>query len=402
MYFRSALLASFIATSVAQSDQLATIAQALNASGLTGFSGLLPTLNSSTTGQALFQELLGGGNFSLFIPNNDALAAVPQSVASDGETLAKIVSYHVLQGNFTSGGSLTSATLPNVTIGRTALNDSQFVQLEGNKSQVLVWGKNSEGRVQFLNQPNTTTVQSESQVGGFGIYPINHVLTPPSAFSQAVTGNNVNFSVNALLGILNSTQFTLPNGQNQTFTEYLDSDAVRGFTFFAPNDAAIQAAASTLQTLGSNATALQIVLGNHIINGTTLYSTTLENSTSAAGEPLNFLTNSSGTFVSSGNVASAQIVNTNVLLKNGVVHIIDRVLANTESNPEAASSAASGAAETATRTSSESGPLQTSPGSGGNGSEGGGSNGNSGALSVVVRKEMLGAIVGMIILGACL
>jgi hypothetical protein len=81
------------------------------------------------------------------------VAEVPQSVASDGETLAKIVSYHVLQGNFTSGGNLTSATLPNVTIGRTALNDSQFVQLEGNKSQVLVWGKNSEGRVQFLNQP---------------------------------------------------------------------------------------------------------------------------------------------------------------------------------------------------------------------------------------------------------
>jgi hypothetical protein len=72
MHFRSALLASFIATSVAQSDQLTSIAQALNASGLTGFAGLLPTLNSSTTGQALFRELLGGGNFSLFIPNNEA------------------------------------------------------------------------------------------------------------------------------------------------------------------------------------------------------------------------------------------------------------------------------------------------------------------------------------------
>jgi hypothetical protein len=115
-----------------------------------------------------------------------------------------------------------------------------------------------------LTTRNTTTVQGESQLGGFGIYPINHVLTPPSAFSQAVTGNNVNFSVNALLGVLNSTQLTLPDGQNQTFTAYLDSDAVRGFTFFAPNDAAIQAAASELQSLGSNATALQIVLGNHV------------------------------------------------------------------------------------------------------------------------------------------
>ncbi|KAI3601178.1 hypothetical protein WG66_001633 [Moniliophthora roreri] len=396
MYFRSALFASLVAGSVAQGDLLGNIAQALNASGLSGFAGLLPVLNSTTTGQAIIRQVLSGGNFSFFVPTNDALSAIPSSVTSDAETLARIVSYHVLKGNFTSGHNLTTATLPEVTIGRTLLNDSNFVHLEGNRAQVLVWGKNAEGQVQILNQPENTTVQSEVQVGGFGIYPINHVLTPPAAFSQAVTANNVN----TVIGILNNTQIPVGD-QNQSFTSYLDSDAIRGFTFFVPNDAAIQAASAALQELGSNPTLLLTVLGNHIINGTTLYSTTLTNSTSASGEPLTFHTNSTGTFVTSGN-STARIVNPNVLLKNGVAHIIDTVLANTQSNPQAAQEAASQAAQKANQTPVENGPIQ-SPAGGGNGSaHSSGNSGNNGVLSVAVGREMVASIIGMVVLGVYL
>ncbi|EEB88168.1 hypothetical protein MPER_14140, partial [Moniliophthora perniciosa FA553] len=113
------------------------------------------------------------GNFSFFIPTNEALAAVPSSIASDPETLAKIVSYHVIKGNVTSGQNLTAATLPEVTIGRSLLNDSTFVQLEGNRSQVLVWGKDAQGQIRILNQPENTTVQNQVQLGGYGIYPIH-------------------------------------------------------------------------------------------------------------------------------------------------------------------------------------------------------------------------------------
>uniref|UniRef100_A0A0W0FA26 FAS1 domain-containing protein n=1 Tax=Moniliophthora roreri TaxID=221103 RepID=A0A0W0FA26_MONRR len=379
MYFRSALFASLVAGSVAQGDLLGNIAQALNASGLSGFAGLLPVLNSTTTGQAIIRQVLSGGNFSFFVPTNDALSAIPSSVTSDAETLARIVSYHVLKGNFTSGHNLTTATLPEVTIGRTLLNDSNFVHLEGNRAQVLVWGKNAEGQVQILNQPENTTVQSEVQVGGF-----------------AVTANNVN----TVIGILNNTQIPVGD-QNQSFTSYLDSDAIRGFTFFVPNDAAIQAASAALQELGSNPTLLLTVLGNHIINGTTLYSTTLTNSTSASGEPLTFHTNSTGTFVTSGN-STARIVNPNVLLKNGVAHIIDTVLANTQSNPQAAQEAASQAAQKANQTPVENGPIQ-SPAGGGNGSaHSSGNSGNNGVLSVAVGREMVASIIGMVVLGVYL
>lgn len=63
-----------------------------------------------------------------------------------------------------------------------------------------------------------------------------------------------------------------------------------------------------------------------------------QNFTSAAGEPLSFVLNATGHFVTSGNV-TAQIVQPDVLLPNGVLHVIDRVLLNTQIDSGAASSA---------------------------------------------------------------
>ncbi|KAL0579085.1 hypothetical protein V5O48_002927 [Marasmius crinis-equi] len=383
------LLAPFVTVCAAQNDPLSAFAQALNSNGLTAFAGLLPTLNQSTVGQRLFQTLTAGGNFSLFIPNNDAVSRVPANVASDGDTLANIVSYHVVPGNFSdSSGSITSETLPNVTVGRTLLNDSAFVQLEGNRSQVLVWGKNSGGAVRILNQPRNTTIQNTTSFGGFGIYAIDDVLTPPPAFSQALLAGNTatpSLAADGILGLLNNTFTTGADGNNVSCTSLLDGSAVRGFTFFVPNNAALQAAQSSLASLQSNATAVRVVLGNHIINGSTLYSTTLANATSASGEPLTFITNSTGTFVSSGNVATAQIVATNVLTKNGVLHIINGVLANTQSDDAAASSAFSQASATATQSASGTGPLTTPTNSNGNNGGNGNGNGNNGAFSLHAR-----------------
>ena len=77
-----------------------------------------------------------------------------------------------------------------------------------------------------------------------------------------------------------------------------------------------------------------------MINGSTVYSPLLtgQNYTSAAGEPLSFALNATGHYVTSGNV-TARIVQPDVLLPNGVIHVVDRVLVNTESDAGAASSA---------------------------------------------------------------
>lgn len=60
---------------------------------------------------------------------------------------------------------------------------------------------------------------------------------------------------------------------------------------------------------------------------------------SAAGEPLHFITNATGIFVAGANNSIAQIIRPDVLIDNGVAHIINQVLFASESDPSQAASA---------------------------------------------------------------
>lgn len=77
-----------------------------------------------------------------------SVSGVPSNISGNATVLSDVLTYHVVQGNF----STQTASFPNVTVGRTLLNDSAVVSLEGNKSQVLAWSKMSDGKIQILNQ----------------------------------------------------------------------------------------------------------------------------------------------------------------------------------------------------------------------------------------------------------
>lgn len=85
------------------------------------------------------------------------------------EDLAAILSYHFLRGNFVnstatpnpsngSSAELISGVYPNNTVGRTLLNDTEYVHLAGNASQVLAWSKSGDNdSITILNQPYVTS-----------------------------------------------------------------------------------------------------------------------------------------------------------------------------------------------------------------------------------------------------
>lgn len=78
-----------------------------------------------------------------------------------------------------------------------------------------------------------------------------------------------------------------------------------------------------------------------MINGTTVYSPFLTGSqsyVSQAGQTFTFSINETGQYVTQGNV-TARIVQPDVLLENGVIHVIDRVLLDTNADGAAAASA---------------------------------------------------------------
>jgi uncharacterized surface protein with fasciclin (FAS1) repeats len=165
----TALLAALVHTVYAQQDPayIQGLVDALKSNNLTTFATIAVAINSTTAGQALLADL-SQGNKTVFAPTNDAckfgfklyfsspnnkyailfvVSAVPSQVTSNSSAVAAIISYHVLNGNFSSA----NANFPNVTIGRTYLNQTGYVNLEGNKSQVVAWS-NINGKNIVLNQ----------------------------------------------------------------------------------------------------------------------------------------------------------------------------------------------------------------------------------------------------------
>ncbi|KAK0460851.1 hypothetical protein IW261DRAFT_1577259 [Armillaria novae-zelandiae] len=315
------------------SQYLSGLGQALQDAGLTTLGSQTSRLNNSILGRALLAKLVLG-NYTLFAPDNEAFANATNysSLSNDDNLFALTILYHIVSGNFSANNgtnaTLEAETYPNVTIGRTLLDDPSVVQLEGNKSQVLV-GVTSTGKsrcttnraflqlyFEFLFTVRVRTsvsVQNSTLVENLLVNRINGVLLIPPNVSDVLAAQNLTY----LAGILDSTTVTSSNGTNETITNLLDGDSVYGFTFFAPDNAAIE---------------LGRLVVDQSFNGTTIYSpsiTASENLTSAGGEPLTFTTNSSGVFVNSGG-SSARIIKTDILCKNGVLHMLDRVLINTE------------------------------------------------------------------------
>ncbi|KAI0762310.1 FAS1 domain-containing protein [Fomes fomentarius] len=326
---------------------LAGLLQTLQSSGHTQLANVATKLNASSSGQSLLTQLSSGSPFVLFAPDDQALSSLPNNVTSDNDALADLIAYHMVSGNFSG----VTTHYPNVTLGRTLLADPKVVQLEGGKHQVVAWATRADGKVHVLNQLNDSVVTNTTSFGNVTINTVDHALIIPESFAETVRADNG--SLTGAQNALNSVSIPVFNSTtNQTATQsFFDllNTGLRGFTFFSPNNSAIQSASSDLSSLASNQTALIALFQNHVkLSGA--------NQTSAAGEPLSFSRNETGQYVTSGNV-TALIVQSDVLLPNGVIHVIDRVLVNTQSDSGAASSAASSASSVATQTQSATAPI---------------------------------------------
>jgi uncharacterized surface protein with fasciclin (FAS1) repeats len=272
-----------------------------SANNLTGLAGVAGAIVNTTEGAALLGQL-SRGNKTVFAPNNAAFAAVPAEIANNPQLLTQILAYHIANNTYLPSGI---ATAPGHTIARTLLYGGNFT-LPGNRSAPLVLAKNSTNATSFniVQAAANNSAMGPVAAANLQVYIIDTVLTLPPTVAQAATQF--------------APQLAAAAGAAGVLGALAASDAL---TIFAPNDAAFQAISSTIGTL--NATQIGTVLGNHIINGTAVYSDrlTTSNYTSASGSPFTFMSNATGVYVMSGNATAARIIQSDVITENGVIHV---------------------------------------------------------------------------------
>lgn len=281
-----------------QNDTTPDLAAALNSTDeLSTLQGVIPP--------AVLAQLSGLTNITILAPSNDAFMKIDNEtltgLAANSGLLTALLQYHVLNGTYMSQAITNSSVFVP-----TSLMNPLFTNVTGGQ---VVEAISREGNVTFYSGllSNSSVTTADVNFTGGVIHIIDTLLVLPQTATETLSAANLT----SLRGALNAT--SLVDTVNET----------PNITIFAPTNEALQNIGSAL----ANLTVEQItdVLTYHVVtSGAIGYSSTLENGTTlttANGEDLTITIGDGGIFVN-----NARVVASDVLIANGVVHVIDAVL----------------------------------------------------------------------------
>lgn len=258
-------------------------------------------------------------NATVLAPNNAAFAQLPapfNSAASISaisnpqqiEALRQILRFHIVQGRFNAAQFVNGAynTYKNAAV--------PF------ENQVFV-SRNLPGDV-FINGASKVIAANVQATNGV-IHVIDKVLLPPSNDVAQIAAANGNFT--ALVAALKKTGLLNNVSMPGNITVFAPTDAAFAQLPAPLNNAANISAISDAGTINT----LRNVLRYHVINGR-VFSPSLRDNISVptllAGENVTIQLTGGPKVKGDGNPVGSNIVLTDLLARNGVIHVIDRVL----------------------------------------------------------------------------
>ncbi|KAI2470772.1 FAS1 domain-containing protein [Annulohypoxylon bovei var. microspora] len=262
-------------------------------------------------------------NVTILAPSNDAL----ESLTNDSDTVSQftksgylqaLLSYHVLNGTYHS----MNFTNESIFI-HTALTNSTYSNVTGGQ---VVEARLHDNNVTFFTalKQNASIVTANVNFTGGTIHIIDSLLAIPQNLSDTLSNSNLTAAEGAIM--------------TAKLTDILAD--THNVTIFAPNNDAFDAIGSIVGNLSADD--LTSIVGYHVINGSINYSADLKNSTVMAvnGEKITITVNN-GTIYAN----SAKVTVPDILLSNGVVHVIDQVLNpnNTSAAPDTTATSATAA-----------------------------------------------------------
>lgn len=308
MMFRTALSLSVLAVGVWADDKKDLGAVLAGNKDLSKFYDLIKKFPD------VLLELPNYSGVTIAAPSNKAIENIPYTALNglwdpeDKEKTIPILQYHILKGTVAIGSlkegptyfettRLTNPAYTNVTTGQGVLLNKQ------GDSVILTTGQGSR----------CTVAQSDISFTGGLIHVVDNLLVPPTQVDKTAQA----FQAKSFLGSLYAANL-MP-----------DIAYRKNVTIFAPSDEAFKLVGGTLQ--GLNATKLARIMNYHIIPDQVLDSNSLTNGTNytTLAKDASGTNNAQLTVRQNGNnkyANSAQIVQPNILLANGVMHIIGNVL----------------------------------------------------------------------------
>lgn len=294
---RAALSLLFVASIAACDDEMMLPEQLDDIAAIAAASGDVSTLNTALGAAGLATALQGDGPFTVFAPNNAAFDALGADVVAallesgNADFLTRILNFHVVSGVAAMSGDLT---------------DGQMVTtLEGADLTIGVAG----GAV-TVNGANVVTADIEASNGV--IHIIDAVLVPEvNVVEQAILTDGVQTLVAAVVaGDLAGTL-----------------SGAGPFTVFAPVNAAFEALGQyTLDQLldPANQAILQEILTYHVIPGDIRAADLTDGAMVTTVEGRDVTIDLSD--ATDPKVNGVSITATDVVVSNGVIHLIDGVL----------------------------------------------------------------------------
>ncbi|KAM7197933.1 Fasciclin domain containing protein [Naviculisporaceae sp. PSN 640] len=250
---------------------------------------------------------------TLVAPDNDAFEKFHDWDPQNKTLVTNLLEYHILQGTV----STASVPVGVSTFAPTLLTDRAYSNVTGGQQMLI--NKGGDDVVVFTSGlgSRSTVVKPDLAFKGGLIQIVDTLMVPPARLEP--TARDAYKDLQSFLGALYTADLV---------SEFADSTDV---TIFAPRNSAFQIVAGTLEDLSKDE--LADILRYHLVPKQVMSSTEFQNGTN--------LTTASDAIpdlelhvIRSGNnmyFNRAQLLQPDILIANGVVHIIDAVL-----NPAAA------------------------------------------------------------------
>jgi len=251
--------------------------------------GSFNTLVAAVKAAGLVDTLKSPGPFTVFAPTDEAFAKLPkgtvESLLANPEKLGEILKYHVVPGR------VMAADVVKLTSAKTVLGQSVAID-----------------KTQGVKINNAKVVKTDIDTSNGVIHVIDTVMLPANDIVEVARGAG---SFKTLLAALEAAELT---------------DALRGegpFTVFAPTDEAFaKLPKGTVESLLKDIPKLKSILTYHVVQGKVRAAEVVKLS-----EALTLQGQEVQIDASNGvKVNSANVIKTDVMAENGIIHVIDAVL----------------------------------------------------------------------------